>query len=212
MSPMIISPLTRGLKLCSHTACNKVVASRLLAFVLSVTNYKITMFMNKSKYNSQKLAGYPNKGLHLDHPSFKGILIPAVENPAFTDYVYGCKVQKLSHQGTASFGDAASSSVFAGTDLIKIESCKFLHLRDGVKFTEIANLSNETGSCDLFNSLYRKDMAAVRDFFKRGGYLFFKFVNKLLLGFYGGLYFPYLKENTLLPILNAGRHPSCIIN
>ena len=163
------------------------------------------MISNQCKYNHHQFSGYCHQSLHWRHSFSQMPLIRGVENTIFTSRIKGAKKQQLSQQCPASFRDTTASLMFSRADLVKIQSRQFHYFRNGLKLSKIANLSYQTGSRYMFDTLDRQYRMAVRNLLQEYNHLFFQIFDMSVLIFDIRNKVSYLQKYALYAFRNTYR-------
>ena len=165
--------------------------------VIAVVLQILCVIANDSKDKPQKLSGYGNQGLHLEHAPVQHLLILLMHDAFGFNRIDGRKKQQFSHQRSASFGDAALAPVFARTDFIKIKAGQFHDFREGIKFFKVCYFSDQPGNGHRSKALDGKYVLTIRNLRQINAHLFFQTIDKLILGFYAANKMLNFKNDTL---------------
>src|SRR4030042_1382634 len=177
---------------------------------IAITFYIFRVITDKSKDKAQKLSGYRNQCLHLQHASIQHLLIWLIHYPIGLNNIDGRKKQQFPYQGSPTFRDPKSSLMFPGTDLVKVKTSQFHNLGYSIKLSEVADFTYQPGHSNYADSSYGKNASAIGDLCQTLSHLFSQIGNKLVVTSYLRKKMLYLQKNALLPLINPNGLPSRI--
>ena len=151
--------------------------------VIAVIFHIFRVITNNGKDNPQKLSGYGDQRLHLDHAPVQHLLILLMHDPFGFNRINGHKKQQLSHQRPASFGDPALTLVPAGTNFVQIQTSQFHYLGDRIKFVKIGDFTNQPCSSNRSNAFNGQDTTTIINLLQKFGQLMLKIIDKAILKF-----------------------------
>src|SRR4030042_3337726 len=172
--------------------------------------YIFRVITDKSKDKAQKLSGYRNQCLHLQHAPVQHPLIWLVHYPIGFNNIDGRKKQQFPYQGPSTFGDPKPSLMFPGADFVKVKAGQFHDLRDGIKLSKVAYFTYQAGHSHYADPSYGKKASAIRNLLQTLFHLFFQIGNKFVVTSYLKEKMFYLQKNAPLSLINPNGLPSCI--